>query len=80
MLEGPEQTRRYWDATTDEEWRRASPRWEGLRRAPVLLLAYSCAGVYVARYREPDKAASGLGEGADRWTVPYWTGTRPSAS
>lgn len=74
VLEGPEQTRRYWDATTDDEWRRDSRRWEGLRRAPVLLLAYSCAGVYVARYREPDKAASGLGEGADRWTVPYWTG------
>jgi nitroreductase len=74
VLEGPEQTRRYWDATTDEEWRRNSLRWEGLRRAPVLLLAYSCADIYVARYREPDKSASGLGEGADRWTVPYWTG------
>ena len=26
---------------------------------------------YLSRYREPDKAASGLGE-AERWPVPYW--------
>ena len=74
VLEGPEQTSAYFDSTTDEGWRAASPRWEGLRRAPVILLAYSCAGLYVARYGEPDKAASGLGLGADRWPVPYWVG------
>jgi len=30
-------------------------------------------GAYVERYAEPDKAATGLGEGAERWPVPYWT-------
>jgi nitroreductase len=26
----------------------------------------------VARYREPDKASTTLGEGPDAWPVPYW--------
>jgi nitroreductase len=74
VLNGPDETAVYFDATTDEDWRRRSPRWEGLRRAPVVLLAYSCPDLYVARYAEPDKVASGLGEDAALWPVPYWTG------
>jgi nitroreductase len=74
VLEGPEQTSLYFDATTDEEWRRRSHRWEGLRRVPVVLLAYSCPELYVARYAEPDKLASGLDRDAAAWPVPYWTG------
>lgn len=75
VLEGPEQTSRYFDATTDEAWRSEHPQWNaGLRRAPVVLLAYASADVYVERYAEPDKAAAGLGEGRAQWPVPYWTG------
>jgi nitroreductase len=74
VLEGPTHTSVYFDVTTDESWRTDNPRWEGLRRAPVILLAYSSADVYVARYGEPDKAGSGLGAGAEQWPVPYWTG------
>ena len=74
VLEGPEQTAVYFDATTDEEWRRQSRRWEGLRRAPAILLAYSCPDLYVARYSEPDKVGSGLGGDAASWPVPYWIG------
>ena len=75
VLEGPEQTSAYFDATTDEEWRDRHRKWfDGLARAPVVLLAYSCADLYVARYREPDKSGSGLREGQERWPVPYWTG------
>ena len=70
VLEGPAQTALYFDATTDEAWRSASGRWAGFRRAPVILLAYASAERYVARYGEPDKADSGLGEGAERWPVP----------
>jgi nitroreductase len=73
-LEGPEQTSLYFDATTDEQWRRTGTRWAGLRRAQVILLAYASAELYVARYAEPDKAASGLGKSPERWPVPYWTG------
>ena len=75
MLEGPEQTAIYFDATTDEAWRADHPDWSsGLRRAPVVLLAYASPEAYVARYGEADKAASGLGDGPEHWPVPYWTG------
>jgi nitroreductase len=74
VLQGEAETAQYWDATTDAAWRSASPRWEGLRRAPVILLAYSSAPSYVERYGEPDKVASGLGAGIETWPVPYWTG------
>jgi nitroreductase len=75
VLEGPAQTSLYFDATTDESWRSEHPQWHaGLSRAPVVLLAYASPETYVDRYREPDKAASGLGEGPGRWPVPYWTG------
>jgi nitroreductase len=74
VLSGPAQTATYWDATTDADWRRSSDRFAGLCRAPVVLLAYASAGAYVARYAEPDKVASGLGEGEDRWPIPYWIG------
>src|ERR1035437_10040105 len=55
LLEGVAQTSVYWEATTDERWRASSPRWQGLRRAPVVLLAYSSAEAYVSRYAEADK-------------------------
>jgi nitroreductase len=74
VLEGPEQVARYWDATTDEGWRNSSARWPGLQRAPVVLLAYADPEAYVARYAEADKVASGLGENAAGWPVPYWYG------
>jgi nitroreductase len=75
VLEGPEQTGHYWDATTDTEWRTRQRDWaEGLRRAQVVLLSYASPSAYVARYGEADKAGSGLGEDAARWPVPYWFG------
>ncbi len=74
VLRGAAETARYWDATTDAGWRATSPRWVGLRPAPVVALAYSSAGSYVDRYGEPDKEASGLGLGPEAWPVPYWTG------
>jgi nitroreductase len=74
VLEGEAQTSTYWAATTDEDWRSASPRWEGLRRVPVILLAYASADAYLARYAEADKAGSELAGGEDAWAVPYWTG------
>jgi nitroreductase len=64
ILEGPAETGLYWEATTDERWRATSARSPGLRRAPVILLAYASADAYVARYAEPDKAGAGAGAGA----------------
>jgi nitroreductase len=75
VLEGPAQTATYFDATTDAQWRAEHAEWsDGLRRAPVVLLAYTSPEAYVARYGEADKEASGLGAGTDAWPVPYWYG------
>lgn len=64
------QTARFWDVTLPPE-RRATFRWQSLLRAPVIVLPYADRGAYLARYAEPEKAASGLFE-ADAWPVPYW--------
>ncbi len=71
VLTGPAQTSVFWNCTlpTDE---RAGFRWPGLLRAPVIVLPLADRQAYVDRYSEPDKAHSGLGEGVDRWPVPYW--------
>jgi nitroreductase len=75
VLEGPAQTSAYFDATTDEDWRRNYSSWsEGLQRAPVVLLAYASPEAYVARYAEPDKREAGLGEDDGAWPMPYWYG------
>ena len=71
VLSGPDETSRYWDATLPPE-RRAGFRWPGLVRAPVLVLVVCSSALYVERYAEPDKAASGLGAATDAWPVPYW--------
>lgn len=70
VLEG-EQTSRYWDVSLPADRRDAFP-WPGLLRAPVLIIPVSSPAAYVERYSEPDKQQSGLGEGEDRWPVPYW--------
>jgi len=75
VLEGPDQTALYFDATTDAAWRARHKDWsDGLARAPVVLLAYSSPNAYVDRYAEEDKAAGGLGASASAWPVPYWVG------
>src|SRR5208282_2124174 len=84
VLAGPKETAAYWDHTTTAEWRRASRRWPGLSRAPVVALSLSSPGAYLDRYGEPDKAAAGLGRGDGgaggggggpaAWPVPYWFG------
>ncbi len=70
VLEGPDQTARYWGATTDADWRARSRRFAGLSRAPVVVLVFSDPVAYAERYREPDKARP---DGAEvEWVVPYW--------
>ncbi len=71
VLEGAEQTARYWDITLPAE-RRASFGWPGLVDAPVLVLALLRPDAWVERYAEPDKASTGLGDGQGEWSVPYW--------
>jgi nitroreductase len=77
VLVGPAQTAAFWDATTTADWRERSRRWPGLALAPVVVALFVHPEAYLARYREPDKRASGLGgdgpSGDDgTWPVPYW--------
>jgi nitroreductase len=70
VLEGPEQTGRFWDVTLPAD-RRAGFRWQQLLDAPVIILPLANREAYLSRYREPDKAATGPGA-AEHWPVPYW--------
>jgi nitroreductase len=62
---------RYWDTTLAPAARPTFP-WPGLLQAPVLVVPWVEPQRYVERYAEPDKARTGLGEGTDAWSVPYW--------
>ena len=71
VLEGPEQTERYWRVTLPPE-RRASFPWPRLLDAPALVIPLADPQAYVERYGEPDKRSTGLGESPEAWPVPYW--------
>ena len=70
VLEGG-QTTKYWDASLSSDSRASFP-WPKLLDAPVLIVPVASPDAYVKRYGEPDKARTGLGDGADAWSVPYW--------
>ncbi|MEJ7585445.1 MAG: nitroreductase family protein [Acidimicrobiales bacterium] len=71
VLEGREQTARYW-AVTLPPARRDRFGWPGLLVAPVLVVVWCSPDDYVTRYAEPDKATTGLGSGPAAWATPYW--------
>lgn len=71
VLDDPDAVSRYWDVTLPPE-RRDGFGWAGLLRAPVLVVVVADPDAYVTRYRAPDKAATGLGEGTREWATPYW--------
>ncbi len=71
VLEGADETARYWDVTLPPD-RRAGFAWPDLLAAPALIIPLADPDAYVARYAEPDKATSGLGRSPDDWPVPYW--------
>jgi nitroreductase len=73
LLEGSEQTSRYWDITLPAGPARERFGHPGLLDAPALVVLLADADAYLRRYSEPDKQSSGLGAAADRWPVPYWT-------
>ena len=62
----------FWNDTLPIE-KRATFRWKQLLDAPVIILPFVDPLAYVARYAEPDKQATGLGEGVHAWPTPYWT-------
>ncbi|HEX8100747.1 MAG TPA: nitroreductase family protein, partial [Actinomycetota bacterium] len=48
------------------------PEWpgEGLKQAPVLVVAFGSKQAYLDRYAEPDKGWTDRDE--SRWSAPYW--------
>jgi nitroreductase len=69
VLEGKEETARYWDALWPSE-RRADWGWPDLFNAPVLIICLSNKRHYLLRYSEADKGWTDMDE--RRWPVPYW--------
>jgi len=63
---------RFWNISLAEE-DRATFRWKRLLDAPVIAIPLADPGAYLARYSEPDKAATGLGAAEEAWPTPYWT-------
>ena len=71
MLDGPDAVATYWDASLSEDVR-SSFAFPGLLRAPLLVVPFGLPYRYLDRYSEPDKAMTGLGNGKEYWSVPYW--------
>jgi nitroreductase len=64
-------------AERDQFWTAATPPegghdswYAGMRRAPLVVLVFSCRDAYLDRYAEPDKGWTDRDEA--RWPVPYW--------
>jgi nitroreductase len=70
VLEGREETERFWSVTWDDDAKRRAFRWQGLFEAPVLIVPLSHKQAYLDRYAEPDKGVTDKRESF--WPVPYW--------
>ena len=70
VLEGPDQTKPFWDAVVREP-ERAAGRWAGMRTAAAIVVPLSNKQAYLRRYAEPDKDGLGL-DVESAWSLPYW--------
>ena len=71
VLETRGDTERFWSASTPGASERDPSSWlEGMRTAPVLVLALASKAAYLRRYAEDDKGWTDEDEA--RWPVPYW--------
>lgn len=70
VLEGADETARFWDATFPDRARRATFRYPRLFDAPVIVVPLSSEQAYLDRYAEPDKGVTD--RRASFWPVPYW--------
>src|SRR6266567_7315147 len=70
VMEGKDETERFWDATFVDGESRDRFRWQGLFAAPLLIVCLSHRQAYLDRYAEPDKGWTDRSE--SRWPVPFW--------
>jgi nitroreductase len=70
VLEGSDQTRKFWTADADPAWL-AKPDHPGVLHAPVLVIPFFSPKAYLDRYAQPDKAGTGL-HLEEGWPAPYW--------
>lgn len=69
VLDTPQDTDRFWAATTPED--HTPSKWmAGMRRAPAIVVVHSHKQAYLDRYAEPDKGWADRSEA--RWPAPYW--------
>ncbi len=68
VLEGPEETGRFW--ASSQAPTSARQRWPGVLRAPVIVVPLSHKQAYLDRYAESDKGWTDRDE--RRWPTPYW--------
>jgi nitroreductase len=69
VLEGNEQTGRFWQAVSpDRGWERAG--WPGVYNAPLVIVPLAHKQTYLDRYAEQDKGWTDRDEA--RWPVPFW--------
>ena len=68
VLEGAEETARYWEAVGPDD--RAGFQWQDLYNAPLLIVCLSHKDAYLDRYAEPDKGWTDRSEA--HWPAPYW--------
>jgi nitroreductase len=69
VLDDPSALARFWELTDDPRFSREPGELDGA--PPVLVVALSDPGRYLARYSRPDKIAFGL-DRADAWPVKFW--------
>ena len=69
VLDTPEDVRRFWAATADEEVE-ADGWLAGMSRAPVVVLPCSNKQAYLERYTQPDKGGTPAED--QKWPVPFW--------
>ena len=69
VLNGKDETERYWNTTMTAE-RRTEFGWPGMFNAAAIIVCLSNKSAYLDRYARPDKGWADRDE--KRWPVPYW--------
>ncbi|MEA3075471.1 MAG: hypothetical protein QOF60_379 [Actinomycetota bacterium] len=70
VLEGEQETSRFWDTTYPDHDKRTNFKWPGLFDAAAIVVPLSHKQAYLDRYAEPDKGVTDKRESF--WPVPYW--------